>query len=119
MAAEDFTGPLVLNDQSKLSLAGRVSDATPVSGGAPRYMGQSAATPTKGSANNKPVQRARIIPGDGANSRATLNRLPGLGKLAISAVCAGRAEGLISAFTKRFGLRWVRVRAHTALGMSA
>src|ERR1043166_7462228 len=80
MAAEDLTGPPVLNDQSRLSLAARVLLATPLSDGAPRYMGQSAAAPTKGSVNNKPVQRARIIPGDRAKFTATLNRRFGLGK---------------------------------------
>jgi hypothetical protein len=43
MAAEDFTGPLVLNDHSNAGLSGRVPVATPVSDGLPRDMGQSAA----------------------------------------------------------------------------
>src|SRR5678815_5738372 len=40
MAAADLTGPPVLNFQSWLSLAGRVSLATPSKLGVPRNMGQ-------------------------------------------------------------------------------
>src|ERR1041385_3248658 len=44
MAAEDFTGPLVLNVQSNAGFSGKFPLATPASDCAPRYIGQSRET---------------------------------------------------------------------------
>src|SRR6188508_2746952 len=108
MAGEDFTGPPVLNDQSGPSLAGRVSVVTPASDGEPRYMGQSAAALASVRANNKLVQCAAFIQGNGANSMATLNRLPGIGKLAISAVKIVAAENVSDQPSCKFRIWFAR-----------